>query len=72
MQGAMRLPLRLQITRDEFTAAGMYKWNVKGFDLQGFGGIMKNNLTAGLGWAGNLGLAGFKGEFELFLYFKTE
>ena len=64
--GGYEIAIKIADNWDEFTAAAMYKWNVKGFDLQALGGIMKNNLTAGVGWAGNLGLAGFKGESSYF------
>ena len=71
--GGYEIAIKIADNWDEFTAAAMaYKWNVKGFDLQALGGIMKNNLTAGIGWAGNLGLCRVQRRVELFLYFKTE
>lgn len=68
--GGYEIAIKIADNWDEFTVAAMYKWNVKGFDLQALGGIMKNNLTAGVGWAGNLGLAGFKGESSYFYTLK--
>lgn len=43
-------------------AAGLYRFNAKGYDIQLLGGYYKGDLAAGLGWEGNLGPAGFKGE----------
>jgi hypothetical protein len=39
------------------------KWN---YDFQVFSGIYHRNFTAGAGWAGNIGGAGFKGEITFF------
>ncbi len=64
--GGYDIAIKIADNWDEFIAAGMYKWNFKGYDLQALGGIMKNNLTGGVGWAGSLGLAGFKGESNYF------
>ena len=68
--GGYEIAIKISDSIDEFTGAAMYKWNVKGYDLQALGGIMKNNLTVGVGWAGNLGLAGFKGESSYFYALK--
>ena len=46
--------------------AAMYKFNVKGYDLQFLGGYARGDLTLGAGWAGNIGKAGFKGEATWF------
>ncbi|MCX2745464.1 hypothetical protein OO013_16410 [Mangrovivirga sp. M17] len=51
---------------DEMVIAGMYKFNKKGYDFQVFTGKARQDLTAGVGWAGNLGDAGFKGEVSYF------
>jgi hypothetical protein len=51
---------------EEFVAAGMWKINKKGYDLQFLGGIAQGDLALGTGWAGNLGKAGFKGELTYF------
>ncbi len=50
----------------EITTALRYQMNTGLYDIQFFGGVMKNNLTVGTGWAGNLGNAGFKGELTYF------
>jgi hypothetical protein len=54
----------------ESTAAVMYKMNVKGYDLQFIAGQYRDEVTAGIGWAGNLGNAGFKGEAQWFAPFE--
>lgn len=48
----------------QHTAAFMYRINTRGYDIQLICGQYKTDLTAGLGWAGNLGSAGFKGEAQ--------
>lgn len=39
------------------------RWN---YDVQVISGLYKDRLTLGLGWAGNIGDAGFKGEAQYF------
>jgi len=51
---------------DKMVMAGMYKFNTSGYDIQIFAGKAREDLTAGLGWAGNLNNAGFKGEVTYF------
>lgn len=46
--------------------AAMYKFNVKGYDIQVLGGYARGDIVLGGGWAGNLGNAGFKGEATWF------
>ncbi len=48
------------------TAAALYKFNKWGYDFQFFGGMMQTDATAGLGWSGNIGGAGFTGEASWF------
>ncbi len=48
------------------TAAAMYKFNKWSYDIQFFGGVMYDDVTAGLGWSGNIGGAGFSGELSWF------
>lgn len=48
------------------TAAAMYKFNKWGYDIQFFGGVMQTDITAGLGWSGSIGGAGFTGEASYF------
>ncbi len=40
--------------------------NYQGLDWQGNIGVYDKSLTAGLGWAGSIGEAGFKGELQYF------
>jgi hypothetical protein len=53
-------------TEGSRTVAIRYSTNWRGYDLQFLGGRYHRQWTAGLGWAGNLGPAGFKGEFGIF------
>ncbi len=47
---------------EDLTTAFKYQINKWNYDIQFIGGLMKNNVTLGTGWAGNLWNAGFKGE----------
>lgn len=40
--------------------------NYRGYDWQALAGVYRNKAAAGLGWAGNIGNAGFKGEISVF------
>lgn len=51
---------------DEVVAAAMYKFNTGGYDVQLISGIAQGDFTAGIGWAGNIKNAGFKGEASYF------
>lgn len=51
---------------DNWVAAAKYGFNKGSYDLQLIGSWYKTDLMAGLGWAGNLGNAGFKGEVSYF------
>ncbi len=48
------------------TAALMYGFNTRGYDIQVLGGYFRNRLALGGGWAGNIDQTGFKGEFMFF------
>lgn len=48
-------------------AAVKYNLNKEGYDWQFIGGWYKEHLTAGVGWAGSIGDAGFKGELQYFV-----
>lgn len=48
------------------TAAALFKFNKWNYDFQFFGGMMQTDITAGLGWSGNIGGAGFTGEASWF------
>jgi hypothetical protein len=50
----------------EQVLAGKYFFNTGGYDIQLLSGIYGNRFTAGAGWAGSIGDAGFKGETQFF------
>ncbi len=58
---------RLFDTWDEAVMAGLWKFNKWNYDVQLLAGLVRRDLAFGLGWAGNLGEAGFKGEATYFL-----
>jgi hypothetical protein len=53
-------------TWDEAVIAGMWKFHKGSYDIQILGGLVSRDLAIGGGWAGNIGDAGFKGEFTFF------
>lgn len=53
--------------KDDFIAAGMYKFNKWTYDIQFLTGVYQKDWVIGTGWAGNLGEAGFKGEVSYFV-----
>ncbi len=57
-----------KIDKDEnITAAGRYKFNKWGYDIQLVGGYMNSSdYVAGLGWSGNLKGAALRGEMSYF------
>jgi hypothetical protein len=50
----------------ESTAAMLWATNHKGYDLQVLAGYYRHRSALGLGWAGSIGMAGFKGEATWF------
>lgn len=51
----------------KITAAGLFHFNLNGYDLQFLGGVLEeNDFVAGLGWSGNIRNAGFRGETTYF------
>jgi len=52
--------------KDKIIAAAKYFTNYKGYDLQLISGIYHNLFTAGAGWAGSIGNAGYKGESQFY------
>jgi hypothetical protein len=54
------------IDKLKLTTAAMFKFNKWNYDFQVFGGYMLTDFTAGLGWAGDIGGAGFTGEVSWF------
>lgn len=53
------------------TAAFLWKTNKWNYDFQFLGGIVRQDIVLGAGWAGNIGLVGFKGEASYFYNFDT-
>jgi hypothetical protein len=53
-------------TSSQNVGALMYHFNKWGYDFQAFSGIYQQNFTTGIGWAGNIKDAGFKGEVSYF------
>jgi len=52
---------------DRITAAGYFRFNTLGFDIQLLGGIyQEEDLILGTGWSGNLGPTAFRGELSYF------
>ncbi len=52
---------------DRITAAGYFRFNTRGFDVQFIGGVyQEEDLVVGTGWSGNLGSAAFRGELSYF------
>jgi len=52
---------------DRVTAAGYFRFNTLGFDIQLLGGVyQEEDLFLGTGWSGNLGPTAFRGEFNYF------
>ena len=52
---------------DRVTAAGYFRFNTLGFDIQLLGGIyQEEDLILGTGWSGNIGSSAFRGELSYF------
>ena len=52
---------------NQITAAGYFRFNTHGFDIQFMGGIyQQEDLVLGTGWSGNLGSTAFRGEVSYF------
>jgi len=52
---------------DRITAAGYFRFNTLGFDVQLLGGVyQEEDLMLGTGWSGNLGPTAFRGELSYF------
>lgn len=51
---------------DETIAAILYKFNKRNYDIQLLGGLYRQDVLLGTGWAGSLEKAGFKGELSYF------
>jgi len=57
----------------EVTAAGLWRFNHGGYDVQLLGGYAgSRDVVAGTGWSGNIGTISFRGEATLFAPLKKE
>lgn len=52
---------------DDIVIAGLWKWNKWNYDFQLLVGKAQEDITLGMGWAGNIKTAGFKGEVTYFV-----
>lgn len=53
--------------KNEITAAGLYRFNKWGYDIQILGGFSQSeDYIAGAGWSGHIGSLSFRGETSLF------
>lgn len=51
---------------DKMAFAGMYKFNKRKYDFQFLGGLVQKDIVFGLGWAGQIKDASFRGEATYF------
>ena len=63
---ALEVAVKPGKNKGETVGALLYKVNRKGYDVQLLSGIFNKDLTEGIGWAGNIKEAGFKGELSYF------
>jgi len=68
MGGMSRAQLAVSPSKNsrEMVAAAMLNLNHMNYDFQALGGYYRNRSALGLGWAGHIGGAGFKGEVTWF------
>jgi hypothetical protein len=67
---ASRLDVAWSPAREAKESVGALLWsfNRHGYDIQTLAGYYRNRAALGLGWAGSLGMAGFKGEGTWFYH----
>jgi hypothetical protein len=59
-------------SQNKITAAALYRFNKKGYDIQFLGGISDNtDLVAGAGWSGAIGSVSFRGEGTWFMPYEN-
>ena len=63
---SIELAIKPARNEDEWVGAMMYKFNKWNYDWQVLGGWYNQDYALGVGWAGNIKLAGFKGEATYF------
>lgn len=64
---SLELAVKIFDNFDEAVIAGMWKWNKWKYDFQLLAGYAERDLVFGVGWAGNIKNASFKGETTYFL-----
>ena len=57
---------------DKMVWAGLFRWNKWNYDFQLIAGKARRDLVTGIGWAGNIHQAGFKGEATYFIPYKDD
>ena len=58
--------------QNEVTAAGYYKFNTHGYDIQFLGGVLNSkDYMIGTGWSGSISSVAFRGELSYFQPMKT-
>jgi len=69
-----KLELAISPNKDfeKWTAALLWKTNIKNYDIQFLSGWMEDELVLGTGWAGSIKNLGFKGEISAFLHDKND
>lgn len=63
---SIEIASKIATEKNEVVSAARYKFNKVKYDFQVFSGVAQEDFTAGGGWAGNIGNAGFKGELSYF------
>ena len=63
---AVEIAIKPSRNKDQWVAAAMGRFNIKGYDFQVLGGWFNEDIVLGGGWAGNIKNAGFKGELSYF------
>lgn len=64
--GSIQLAYKFTDSFEDAVFAGMYRFNKKNYDFQILAGKYNQDIAIGLGWAGNIKSAGFKGESTFF------
>ncbi len=68
---SMELAVNVAREFDDMVFAGMWNWNKWNYDFQALAGKAQEDLAFGLGWAGNIKNAGFKGEMTYFVPYNS-
>ncbi len=63
---SIELVAKADRTWKQTVIAGLWRFNQWKYDFQVLGGFVQNELAMGMGWAGNIKDAGFKGEATFF------